>query len=545
MAPVDNTAGYPADEVRQRFAIVAFVVLAVLVKAPQVLAPMGQDQGLYHGIAQEILHGAVPYRDAWDPKPPGVFYVHAALLSSIPDPWRPCRLGSLPGLPRSDLQPRCGTLLFEVVDFGFSLALAGLVWALARRMGLSHGGAAVAFGLTAVFANLALLDPEGSTPEKYALVPAVGVLLAGLRAIQGGQRGWLVLAGVLAALAALLKQTDLASFGALSLLLLLRGRGRDLIWLWAPLAIVLLGVGVAFTLMGAGGQLVDATLGYNVGRFRFQAERIPLAGVLAAWQVFRDGMALLWLLAGIGAVVAWRRAEWRLLVMWAALDIVALVLGGTRFTREYFVQLVPSFAVLAALAGHALWADQARVSLGRAWLALSLATVAVLSSSFQVSFALRIWNDYVASGWSTTSVERLGTMVDQLPAGESLFVWGDEGQLYPLSGRLPTTRFLNTTGLAVTGDPAVQQRRAELFGNLARNPPAVIVVDRRTADDDPNGSLQLNRKAVPQLELLLSQRYREMDAAVLRSYVGGGREQVYIRQGGADLCAQMNGCRLT
>jgi hypothetical protein len=180
----------------------------------------------------------------------------------------------------------------------------------------------------------------------------------------------------------------------------------------------------------------------------------------------------------------------------------------------------------------------------RAWLVVSVVAVGVLSSSFQAGFMLRTWNEYVANGWTTTSAERLASMVGGLPAGESLFVWGDEAQIYPLSGRLPTTRFLNVAGLANMGDPLVAKRRAEVMSALAARPPAVIVVDRRTAADDPDGRLQLNVKFVPELQGLLEARYHQMDNSVLRPYVGGDREQVYIRQGGADLCAQMPGCRL-
>ena len=520
--------------------VVVFVVLAALVKAPQVLAPMGQDQGLYHGVAEQILRGGVPYRDAWDPKPPGVFYTHAALLALVANPWQPCHLS----LGRADLQPRCGALLFHVVDLLYSLLLAGLVFGLARRLSLPQTAAAIAFGLTAIFVNLALLDPEGSTPEKYALAPAVGVLLAGLHAVRSGQRRWLVLAGVLAASAALYKQPDLASTGALSLWLLAQRRVRDLVWLWAPLALTLVAVWAAFAVQGAGSQLLDATVTYNLGRFGYQSDRIPLKAIASTWQVFRDGTALLLLLGVLGAAIAGRNRAWRLMVLWAVIDVLALGLGGTKFTREYFVQLVPSFSILAGIALHALWTAHVRGPIGRAWLALSLATIVLLSSAFQAGFTLRIWNEYVAAGWTTNSVERLAAMISALPAQETLFVWGDEAQLYPLSGRQPTTRFLNTAGLAATGDPAASRRRAEAFAALTAAPPSVIVIDRRTADDDPDGRLGLNVAFVPELQQLLAERYRPMDGALLLSYVGGDREQVYIRQGGPDLCAQMPGCRL-
>jgi hypothetical protein len=528
-----------------RVAVAVFALLALLVKAPQFVTPMGQDQGLYHAVAEEILRGAVPYRDAWDPKPPGVFYTHAVVLSLLSDPWRPCHIGPLPGLSRSDLQPRCGALLFETIDFVYSLAVAGLVLLVARRLGIGRSAEVLAFGLAAIFVNLALIDAEGSTPEKYALGPAVGVVLAGLAALQTRQRRWLVLAGVLGAAAALFKIPDLASFGAVSLGLVSLRRGRDLLWMWLPLLGVLALVVLAFVAMGAGGPFLEATVLYNFARVGFQSEQIPYAALASAWQLFRDGLALLWLAALAGVVAAWRVSRWRLLLIWAALDVAALFLGGTKFTREYFVQLVPSFALLGAVGLQVLWAGPARDGLGRAWLLLSLAAIGLLSSSFQAGFTMRVWNEYIANGWTTTSVERLATMIAALPAGETLFVWGDEGELYPLSGRLPTTRFLNSAGVATNADPAVRARRAEMMAALSHTPPAVIVIDRRTAADDPDGRLGLNAAYFTELQQLLADHYKQMDDAVLRPYVGGDREQVFVRAGPTDTCAAMPGCRLS
>src|SRR5258708_33070814 len=107
-----------------------------------------------------------------------------------------------------------------------------------------------------MFVNLALLAPEGSTPEKWALGPAIGVVLAGLAAVQSGRRRWLVVAGSLGAVAALLKIPDLASFGAVSLVLLSLRRWRDVAWMWIPLLGVLGGALVLFAVIGAGGPFV-------------------------------------------------------------------------------------------------------------------------------------------------------------------------------------------------------------------------------------------------------------------------------------------------
>ncbi len=395
---------------------------------------MGQDQGLYHAVAEEILRGGVPYRDAWDPKPPGVFYAHAAVLALISDPWRACQVGPLPGLGRSNLRPTCGTLLFGTIDFVYPLAIASLVLLIGRRLDLGRWGGVVAFGFTAVFANVALLDAEGSTPEKYALGPAVGVVLAVLAAVQKRQRRWLVLAGFLGAGAALFKIPDLASFGAASLILVSLRRGRDLVWMWVPLLGGLGMLGVVFAAMGAGGPFVEATLLYNFARAGFQSERILYAALASTWQLFRGGLALLWLPALIGVATAWPRQRWRLLLVWAALDVAALFLGGTKFTREYFVQLVPSFSLLAAVGLEALWTGRAHDWLTRAWLLLSLGGIGLLSGSFQAGFTLRAWNEYVANGWTTTSVERLASMVAAFAGDRDAVRLGRRSRAVPAVG---------------------------------------------------------------------------------------------------------------
>src|SRR6266516_6475051 len=37
----------------------------------------GRDQGIYATVAETVLRGGMPYRDAWDFKPPGIYVVYA------------------------------------------------------------------------------------------------------------------------------------------------------------------------------------------------------------------------------------------------------------------------------------------------------------------------------------------------------------------------------------------------------------------------------------------------------------------------------------
>ena len=41
---------------------------------------LNPDEAIYATIAREILHGAVPYRDIWEIKPPLIFYLYAIVF---------------------------------------------------------------------------------------------------------------------------------------------------------------------------------------------------------------------------------------------------------------------------------------------------------------------------------------------------------------------------------------------------------------------------------------------------------------------------------
>src|SRR6478752_6036094 len=63
-----------------------FLVLAaaLLLRAPAIVQPMGADQGLYAYAGQRILAGELPYRDAWDQKPPAIHYTYAVMRAVWP-----------------------------------------------------------------------------------------------------------------------------------------------------------------------------------------------------------------------------------------------------------------------------------------------------------------------------------------------------------------------------------------------------------------------------------------------------------------------------
>jgi hypothetical protein len=57
---------------------------AVLLRGlPDLRYPMGVDQAIYAMVGQGLLHGQFPYRDLWDIKPPGIYYIYALVVRII------------------------------------------------------------------------------------------------------------------------------------------------------------------------------------------------------------------------------------------------------------------------------------------------------------------------------------------------------------------------------------------------------------------------------------------------------------------------------
>ena len=67
---------------------------AAALRLPSLVQPMGADQALYAYVGERILAGGLPYRDAWDQKPPAIHFLYAGLRAVWP---RRCRrAGSRP-----------------------------------------------------------------------------------------------------------------------------------------------------------------------------------------------------------------------------------------------------------------------------------------------------------------------------------------------------------------------------------------------------------------------------------------------------------------
>ncbi|MEZ4441467.1 MAG: glycosyltransferase family 39 protein [Polyangiaceae bacterium] len=465
---------------RGAIAIVAAAALLVLTFG------QGRDQAIYTMVARSVVDGGMPYRDAWDFKPPGIFAIYTlarALFGAAP--W--------------------GIRVIEAL--GLVATSFGLV-VLARRLWKDATVGHVAAALAAlVHAQLDFWHT--AQPETFGGMLTVAALVVALRAAPRGPA--LVAAGALFGLAGLLKPPLAGGGAVLALWLSLRRRRddpdaspRDLL---APFAWVLLGgvtpFAVTFAVFAARGALADLhqtlfvfTPHYTALGWEGRLFGAMLYQAVSEWLVEHSsamGLGLLLLLARGPA--GWSRPGLPLLLGIVGIQLLGVALQG-KFFPYHYAGLWPVTALIAALG----WVETARALLARGRMArvglaaLVLAGLLARSATKDVhgTFWRRAARRLRVFTWDRDdqpTIDGLATVADLdaqsnrrvaaalrslTPEGEPIYVWGFEPALYDLADRPPASRYIYNIPQRVPW--SASWARPMLLADLAAHPPAAIVV---------------------------------------------------------------------
>lgn len=323
----------PSPEGRaHRWLLVVAALVFVALRLPYISLPLERDEGEYAYVAWRMQAGELPYRDAFDQKPPGVFVTYLAAFAL---------------LGRS-------TQAIHALALVWSAASAACLYALMRRLA---GGLAAACAVL-VFAALGADPALGATAantELFLLLPMLGSLLALVRGMQGEGAGAWLLCGALAATACWFKQvaaTHVLFVAAAALLSAPRPRAgmQRLGWLVLGGLAVSLPVFAAFAAAGALDPFVDAVFLHNFAYAQRRSLGQGLDNLLYALGRQAPSLALVWALAAAALLRprAVGRREWALLAGWL-LSSAAGVAVGLQFRPHYFLQVLPALAALAGL----------------------------------------------------------------------------------------------------------------------------------------------------------------------------------------------------
>ena len=476
--------------------LLALVCLAVLLVTLILQLPhtpsfeeMGADSGLFAYYGQQILAGRVLYKDLWDEKPPGVYYVDAlAILIAGETPWSIWWLGL------------AWIAATTIILFLILYTLTGMIPALA---------AALVFLLTALYPDY---YQRGNFTEVYALLPQVLAIAALAKYLSTGKSRWVFFLGMMTAAAFLFKPTYIAmGLAALIVILYLDLRTNTIrqallhlanfsLGTAAPLAAVTL----YFASKGALQAMWEAVISYNLvyAKQGFSLRSIyttlstfavvqPMATVftvsMASLVVFlilnwpklihppkaeqvvgkMDGNTRLWVFVGIFAALP---------VEWALVSV-----SGKNF-GHYFLTPLPAmtgaWAYLASEIIRSLRPGREK----NIWPSLALSLLAVLSLGWFLKVAVTEapnkaqLNSFVRQPLSLSyTLNELEQYVsDNSSPAQPVLVWGLHPRINFVTGRRSPSRYAFPLPLLIAS-AGTGARFDQFMADLQAGPPALIL----------------------------------------------------------------------
>jgi hypothetical protein len=422
-------------------ALSAVVTLIGLVRLRLLATPFERDEGEYAYMGNLILHGGLPYRDAYNMKLPGTYGMYSLIVSVF---------GSSPA----------------GVHVGFmvvSLATIVLTYAAFKRLFTPTVGlvAATTYGLLSISAPM-----FGTAAHATHFVNFFVVLGLWFYARWDDRRPWLFggLTGLMFGLAFLMKQPAvfLVAFGGLMVML---RAGAVTPRSWKTIAAAATAFGAAAVLpyavvvmaMAAGGALdkfwfwtVTYAMGYASADTPWELGK-ALFG-MSFGPMFSE-YPLVWLLALAGLPVVWiagYELRQKLLATGLAVASAAAVLPGLNFREHYFVVLLPAVGLLVAVALESaarLIPSYPRRPLVRAMPFMAIAAIGIFAITNGRAYYLDDSPDEVNrkmyAGNPFVEAREVGARIarDTTPA-DTIAVIGSEPEIYVYSGRRPATGYL-------------------------------------------------------------------------------------------------------
>jgi hypothetical protein len=484
----------------------------------------GRDQSIYAVVADGILKGQMPYRDLWDFKPPGIFFVYAlgdALFGKHMFAARLLEALALVG----------GVVFLRKISFIFfenrTVGLVGgAVGALIHaEMDFWHSGQPETFGafFTLLGLWLALREPGERAWLNALCVGATFGAAALLKPPLGG--GAIVVAAYLSqrertrtgnTLRALAPAAWVAAGGALPVVLTLlwfwaRGALGDLIWTLGEFT-------PGYTALSWADRRAADMLYHAIEEAFFKFSALSAAGVIAAIAMrplFQRERELLFILLGV-----------------IAIQVAGIAMQGKFFAYHYAATL-PLIATIAGIGLYKLWIRCLTGGVGGAVAFFSFVAVAVpmryavrdLPQYFWERCAIRFeflfhsppYLDresmdaelsYVAD-YNLASNRRVARDVaSRTGSKDAIYVWGFEPSIYWLSERRPASRFIYNVAQRSTWERESSQRA--LLADLWRTRPRVIVVQSRDVFPGVTGTNYDSRDELPSfpaLATMIAQEY--------------------------------------
>ena len=455
------------------------LLLGAALLAPMLVYPFGSDHGSFATTADVLRRGGTLYREVWEIKPPGIYYLFAAAFATFGRSMSAVRL----------------------LDLLWTLAAAGVLALVGWRLLSWWAGVIGAFCFLTFYA-LGFDYWHTAQCDGFTSLPLALAALVVLIAEERRSKSLALSAGALVGLGMLLKFT-VAGFLALPLLAVLTARGephksrtpRALCYLLGcalPLALTALLLARAGTLH----DMLQVVITWNseYGRIRVGGAPVKVLRFLLGGEFLVLQLIGALSIAGVVSLILDRRSRplWWFLPTWALMMILGIAAQGKYFAYHW-LPLVPPVGLLA---GQGLLFARDRFSqpfsgLGRKAItaACAVTLLALVGTAYWAHFqgSLR----YLLG--STTREQYLAEFVNpggyfSFPADlavaeyvtghsdptDHIFIWGLEPLVYFLADRPPASRFIHDALLLSPWSP--ESWRSLAMDDLRRTRPKFILV---------------------------------------------------------------------
>lgn len=517
---------------RDRLLVGSALGLAVFCLVQLLWMRYGRDQGIYAAVAAVMTEGGMPYRDAWDFKPPGIYFAYALARVLFGDAQWSIRL--LEALAFASLVP--------------AFALLSRRWFHDVRPGILGGCIAAVVQAQHEFWHSAQPESFGGVLSAWAMVLA---LEAGDGMWQQ-RRFWRAVvaalgAGVLFGAAGLMKPQLVGGAGVMALWAVWRLHRRGLGWRVAGAALgsVVLGVGLSvgaciawYHLRGAWADLAEALFVFAPG----YAATTLSSGYLVqlfyqavqGFTVAASSLVFVGLVAAalIGPFDKEQVEGWAVILAVAVLHLAGIGLQAKFFAYHYGATL-PLGALLAGLGMWKAW--QAAWARGPVLVAVFgvLVWFALVARApvrdLRGSFWQRSW-DRTTAFFRADSSERqaldaqLYTVADvdyganvrvaqwleqHTVPDDRVYIWGFEPFIYQYAKRRPSTRYIYNVPQRVSWER--DKARTALMRDLRKRPPRAIVVEHHDVFPVVTGNHLDSARALGEFEELRQMVDREYE----------------------------------
>lgn len=436
-----------------------------LLRLPSLVEPYWYgDEGIYEVIGFAISKGRLLYSQIWDNKPPLLYYIYALFGGDQ------------------------ATVRLVSLVVGIASVLA--CFFLAKKLFTSFKPAALTTTVFAILFATPLLEGNIANAENFMLLPA---LLAGILVWKTTQKkyvplSWnhLFLAGVLLGVSFLLKVVAVFDFAAFFVFFFfatytsVRALGKQI----SPLAGFIGGFLVPIALV-----FLTSVIFHNTATFIHSAFTSNVGYVgYGNYFLFPQGLLVtkLTILAIFVLTIFIKRKHISLplqfISLWLAFSLFNALFSQRPYTH-YLLVLLPSFSLFTGLFFYQVNK--------RAWLAVVMLVLCIIIFGFaafrpQFVKSLRYYGNYLSFTYGNESLDNYLVFFDRSTLrdytfaefinvhknpGDTLFVWGNSGQLYKLTNMLPAGRYI--VAYHITATPQTWEETAQA---LAAKPPTFVVV---------------------------------------------------------------------